>query len=241
MTNKTEAIVLNKVKYNDSSIIVNLYTYEIGRVAAIVYLNKSSKSGIKPALFSPLNIIETEVKIKDKRNIQNIVNCNNLLNPSNISADIAKTSIALFISEILIKTIREEEPNKELFEFIKKTAITLNDATQNVFDIHLFFLKDFAKFSGFEISHNYCPATPYFNLKDGMFLPLFTCMEESLDAEESYYMSGLLQSEYNGSKKLFNYKIRTNLINRMIQYYRFHIDRFGDLNSLKILQEVFND
>ena len=65
MTTKTEAIVLNKVKYNDSSFIVSLYSRDIGKFAALIHIRKTSKNGIKSALFTPLNIIETEVKIKD--------------------------------------------------------------------------------------------------------------------------------------------------------------------------------
>jgi DNA repair protein RecO (recombination protein O) len=241
MTTKTEAIVLNKVKYSDNSFIVNLYSEKNGKFAAFIHIGKSSKNGIKPALFSPLNIIETEVKIKESRSIQSVINCNNVLNPNNISCDFAKTSIALFIAEILLKTIKEEEPNQNLFEFIKTTVLTLNNTTQNIFDFHLFFLRDFAKISGFGLTCNYCDETPYFNLKEGMFLPLFTCNEESLNADESSYMKKLLQAEYNDTCKIFNYKIRTNLIERMLQYYKFHIHEFGNLNSIKILQEVFND
>ncbi|MDD3859762.1 MAG: DNA repair protein RecO [Bacteroidales bacterium] len=241
MTTKTEVIVLNKVKYSDNSFIVNLFSKDIGKFAALIYISKSAKNGIKPALFSPLNIIETEVKIKDSRNIQSLINCNNILSPNNINTDLAKTSIALFIAEILLKTIKEEEPNPNLFEFIKATVLKLNQTTNNIFDLHLFFMRDFAKISGFGMTCNYCTETPYFNLKEGMFLPLFTCNEESLNLEDSLCMEKLLKSEHDNLNRIFNYKIRTNLIERLLQYYKYHIHEFGNLNSIKILQEVFND
>ena len=40
---KTEAIVLNKIKYSDSSFIVNLISEDLGRFAAMVRISKSSK------------------------------------------------------------------------------------------------------------------------------------------------------------------------------------------------------
>jgi len=241
MTTKTEAIVLNKVKYSDNAFIINLYSATIGKFAAIIHINRSSKNGIKSAMFSPLNIIETEVKIKDSRSIQSVLNCNNLLNPYNISNNVAKTSIALFITEILLKTIKEEEPNQKLFDFIKKTVLTLNYSANINYDFHLFFLRDFAKISGFGMTCNCCKDTPFFNLKEGMFLPMFTCVEESLTTDESLNIEKLLMSEYNESVKHFNYETRTNLIERLLQYYKLHIHEFGNLNSIKILQEVFND
>lgn len=241
MTIKTEAVVLNKVKYSDNSFIVNLYSCDIGKFAALIHINKTSKNGIKSALFTPLNIIEIELRIKDSRSIQSVLNCNNLLNPNNISSDVVKTSIALFIAEILLKTIKEEELNQSLYDFIKNTVLSLNNSEQNTFGIHLFFLRDFAKISGFGITCNYCVETPYFNLKEGLFLPLYTCNEESLNAEESLYLEKLLKAEYIDSNKIFNYKIRNILIERLLQYYKYHIHEFGNLNSIKILQEVFND
>jgi DNA repair protein RecO (recombination protein O) len=76
MISKTEAIVINRVKYNDNSYIVNFYSLEFGRFAAIVRIPKSKKAEIKPSILFPLNILEIEVKIKETRTIQSLNFCN---------------------------------------------------------------------------------------------------------------------------------------------------------------------
>ena len=62
---KTEAILINKIKYSDNSIIVSLFTSELGKISAIVRLSHKSKSNLKPALFFHLNIITTEINFKN--------------------------------------------------------------------------------------------------------------------------------------------------------------------------------
>jgi DNA repair protein RecO (recombination protein O) len=241
MTGKTVAIVLSKVKYGDNSFITNLYSLDYGRFAALIRIPKTSKGGIKPSLFFPLNIIETEVKLKNTRSIQSVIYCNRKQNLDNICNDIYKTGIAQFIAEILSKTIKEEEANPQLFNFLVGTITELNDAKENISDLHLYFLRDFAKISGFGITNNLCSEMPFFNLKEGMFIPMFTSESESLDVEESKIMSHFLESSYQQTSKFINFRLRKLLIENLLIYYKFHIPGFGEINSLKILQEVFND
>lgn len=241
MTGKTEAIVLSKVKYGDNSYIANFYSLEFGRFAAIVRIPKTAKSGIKPSLFFPLNIIETEVKLKNARNIQTITYCNRKFNLGNICDDIYKTCMAQFIAEVLTKTIKEEEPNPQMYNFIRNTVLELNESGQNTSDIHLFFLKDFAKAAGFGITGNYCNETPFFNLREGLFIPMFTSDSESLDMNESKIMAQFAETSFNKQNSFSNYKTRKMLIEKILLYYKFHIPGFGEINSMKVLHEVFND
>ncbi len=241
MIGKTQAIILNKVKYGDSSYIVNFYSLDYGRFASIVRIPKTSKTGIKPSLLFPLNIVETEVKLKDTRSIQSISYCNRKYNLDALCNDIVKTCLAQFIAEVMAKTIKEEEPNTYLFEFIQETILQLNETVNNISDIHLFFLRDFAKISGFGITHNFSLEMPFFNLKEGLFIPMFTSENESMDEEESKIMNQFLKTSFNNNQSFCNYKIRKMLIEKLLMYYKFHIPGFGEINSLKVLQEVFND
>lgn len=241
MTGKTEAIVLNKIKYGDNSFIVNFYSLDFGRFAAIIRIPKTSVNGIKPSLFFPLNIVETEVIIKSTRNINSVKYCNRKHNLDNLCTDIYKLSISQFIAEIINKTIKEEEQNSKVYNCIKETILCLNQNNTNISNIHLFFLRDFAAISGFGITDNFCSEMPFFNLREGMFLPMFTSTEESLDLKESEQMSHLLKNIYRQDSTAYSYKIKNMLIEVFLAYYKMHIIGFGEINSFKILKEVFND
>jgi hypothetical protein len=54
-------------------------------------------------------------------------------------------------------------------------------------------------------------------------------------------MSHFLESSYQQTSKFINFRLRKLLIENLLIYYKFHIPGFGEINSLKILQEVFND
>lgn len=239
MIEKTEAIVLNKIKYSDSSVIVNFLSRDIGRFTAIIRTPKNPKNGIKRSLLFPLSIVETEVKFKDTRTIQSVLYCNRKENIDGILCDINKLAIAQFIAEVTLKTIKEEEPNTKVYDYLKETIVNLNSSNANLNGTHIFFLRDLATLSGFGMHPNYCDGSPFFNLREGMFLPVFTSSEESLDKHESQILAKLLNSDNKEEILGINYAMRKKLLEQMLNYYKLHIPGFVGINSLKVLQEVF--
>jgi DNA repair protein RecO (recombination protein O) len=244
MFQKTEAIVLNKIKYNDFSFIVNLYSREFGRFSTIVKIPKSKNNNnfFSINLFTSLNIIDTEIDIKNTRNIQNLKYCNRAEILNSINNDVFKICIAQFIAEVMIKTIREEEPRSNLYDFVKETILLLENVTGACSNIHLLFLKEFAKAIGFGITNNYCEETPYFNFREGMFIPVYTYDDESLDIQDSKILSYILTMEYANIKDVvLNYSDRKKLLAILIRYYEKHALQLNEIKSLKVLNEVFSD
>ena len=60
MLQKTKGIVLHTLKYNDTSIIVDMYTELSGRASFLVAVPRSRKAAVKSVLFQPLSFIEFE-------------------------------------------------------------------------------------------------------------------------------------------------------------------------------------
>ena len=60
MLQKTKGIVLHTLKYNDTSIIVDMYTELSGRTSFLVPVPRSRKAAVKSVLFQPLSFIEFE-------------------------------------------------------------------------------------------------------------------------------------------------------------------------------------
>ncbi len=60
MLQKTKGIVLHTLKYNDTSIIVDIYTELSGRASFLVAVPRSRKAAVKSVLFQPLSFIEFE-------------------------------------------------------------------------------------------------------------------------------------------------------------------------------------
>jgi DNA repair protein RecO (recombination protein O) len=237
---KTEAILINKIKYSDNSIIVSLFTSELGKISAIVRLSHKSKSNLKPALFFHLNIITTEINFKNTIEVQNLKYCESNYILADLCSDINKIEISLFIAEILFKTIREQSPNQNLFEFLKNYILQLNETKNNVSNFHLNFLRDFADLEGFKIYNNFSKEVPYFNFIEGMFFPIFFSDEESLDYQHSELLHNFLKSNSTENPIKINYQHRKELINIFMKYYQNHFAGFKELKTLKVLEDLFS-
>src|SRR6478609_3522629 len=115
MLHKTRGIVLGHIKYGDSSIISKVYTEAFGLQTYIVNGVRSKSSKNKIALFQPLTLLDMVVYHKENRDINRIseMKCNMVFH--SIPFEQKKISMVIFLSELLGKTLKEQNPNAELF------------------------------------------------------------------------------------------------------------------------------
>ncbi len=240
MLEKTKGIVLHSLKYSENSIIVKIYTESFGLVSYIVRSVRSKKSSMKAGIFQPLTILEMVAYHKKKPVLQTLKEITHVHQFTGIPYDIKKSSVAIFIAEVLNKTIREEEQNAELFDFICR-SVELLDATQGrISEFHLYFLIELSKFLGFYPHNNFDNDKVYFNLYDGHFQEFLPEHPYYIQEELSSHFSKLLNSSYDASGiEGITASIRKELMNKILDYYRIHLNGFNTLRSLNVLEEVF--
>ena len=237
---KTQAIVLHKIKYSDTAIIVNLYTEELGRIAVMVRGGRNRKSSNSAILFSLLNILDIELDYKAKREIQ-IIRETSLYKPLNhMQLEPEKSAMAFFIAEVLGKCLQEEESVPDLFKFIMGNILEFENLSEKYYNFHLAFLVHFIGFLGFNPSGEFSEDTPFLNIREGLFLPFFTIENESLDLSQSeIYFQLLMRKPSLSGAVIISNSIRRQLIQKIVDYLSFHIHGFGKLKSLPVLHEVF--
>ena len=113
MLHKTSGIILHTVKYSETSLIVKIYTRDFGLQSYMVTGVRSKKSKNKASLFQPLALVELEVSNTNKGSLQRISEINILHPYSDIPYNIVKSSIAIFLNEILYKAIKEEHADED--------------------------------------------------------------------------------------------------------------------------------
>ena len=165
---KTEAILLHHVRYSDNSLIAQFYSREYGRLSVMVKGISSKKRSSKFSYFQPLNIFNVELYRYEKREISNLKELSLSFIPKNISGDIHRSSIALFISELLYSVIREEDVNHRLYDFIELSVITLDEMTSGISNFHLWFLVAFTAYTGIGPSPTSLSEC-YFDMVSGQF------------------------------------------------------------------------
>lgn len=240
MTERTKAIVLNKIKYGDNSIIVNLFSLKFGRISVLIKSCRSKKSPIKANLFFPLNIVETDLNYKQSRNIQYIKNAVPVYVLNEVSTNIYKVCLTQFMAEIIQKSIKEETPSAEVYNFLEKKILVLENTSDPIGNFHIFFMTRLAGIIGFAINNNYCKDTPYFNIREGMFLPLYTTKSESLESTESSYLSEIIDcTADNFSELKIPYNHRLVILDYLVKYYKYHVLNNQEIYSMQVLNSVF--
>ena len=234
---KTKAIVISSLKYQEKSLIVKCFTLSDGLKSYFVRDAFSSrKSNQKIAYFQPFSILEIEAVHKNKGTLENFKEIKLAIPYQTIHNTVTKSTIVLFLSEMMHYSIHEEEENDSLFTFLE-TALLWLDAHDEIANFHLIFLLEATKYLGFY------PDTadidlPYFEMTEGIFTP-FNAIS-SLSEHETQLFKKLLELKFESDLKTFHVIERQILLKILIDYYSFHLEGFRKPKSLDVLKEVFS-
>src|SRR5579872_1683197 len=150
----TRGIVLRTVKYGETSLIATLYTELFGIQTYLVNgVRTSTRRGPgKANYFQPAAILDLLVYHNDLKNLQRIRELSWAVLYQKIFFDVLKNAVALYMVELLQKTIKQPEPNADLFYFIEDSFLHLDAAEGRVLaNFPLFFALHVAGFFGFRI------------------------------------------------------------------------------------------
>lgn len=234
---KTKAIVLSSLKYQEKSLIVKCFTLSDGLKSYFVRDAFSGRKGNhKIAYFQPLTLLEIEAFHKNKGTLENFKEIKISHPYSSIPTDIFKSTIVLFLSEMLHNSIHEEEANPDFFTFLE-TALMWLDTNEQTSNFHLILLMEATKFLGF-YPEDSNPNFDFFEMREGVFMPFETV--SCLNKSHSFLLKKLLELRFDSIEILFNSKERQALLTIIIDYYALHLDGFRKPKSLEVLVEVFS-
>ncbi len=231
---KTKAIVISSLKYQEKSLIVKCFTASDGLKSYFVhnaFTGKNSRQ--KVSYFQPLNLLEIEAVHKNKGTLENFKEIRFFSPYQNINTDVYKSTIAIFLSEVLHYCLHENDANPAFYQFLE-TAFLWLDNHEETANFHLILLAEMTKFLGF------FPDTSegnFFEMTEGFFTEreTLTC----LSAEESLLFKKLLEIKFE-NPVVFSVKQRRLLLKILMDYYSLHIESFRHPKSLEVLTEVFS-
>lgn len=237
---KTEAVVLSKINYSESSLIVSLYTKSNGLISAIVKGGRRPKSKLS-SVVDVLNHIQIILYRKESREIQIISSADLISFFPKTKTKIELSGYALAICESIKTLLVENESNELLFNGLIRILNLIESEAEHPAVLFGRFLMFLIKQIGYEINLETCEV----------------CSEKLSFDRKVYYSSttGFVCSKcYNdkvfNNSELFNYlyclknrkkidSFSKNIYQKgnqfLIEYLKSHIESFKGLNSLTML------
>jgi DNA repair protein RecO (recombination protein O) len=248
MLHKTKGIALHTVKFSETSIIVKIYTELFGLQSYLIRGIRKQRSKIKPGLFQPLTILDLSVYHKETGKLQSIKDVNILYPYQTLPFDIMKSSIALYMNELLYKSVKQEEPDPGLFDFLFRTCIELDSLSAGFRMFPLLFTVRLTKFLGFHPRSEDSQGKNVFNMKEGVFQentpdhkyyfgpPLSGLLKKMIILQDTSSTSGSFPEEDPPGSQAS----RNRLLDEMLLYYKLHLPGFSEVHSHKILHIVLS-
>ena len=243
MLRTTRGIVLHSVRYSDTSLVVKIYTESNGVASFMAKGVRSPKAKLRPALFQPMSMLEIVAYSREKQTLHTLKDARLAVPFSSMPFDIRKSSVALFINELVYRSVREEEPNPALFAFLWQSCMHLDAAEGGGAEFHLRFAMRLMPYLGFQPLGNYSADAPLFNMEEGLFQPTAPSHPHYLDREESSLFATLIRSceteeDVQATPVFTSHAGRNRMLDIILAYYRLHLPGIGDLRSHRVLRDV---
>jgi len=238
---KSKGIVLRTVKYSETSLILDVFTQELGLKTYIISGVRKKNAKITLGMLQPMNILDLVVYNKDSAKINRIKEVQMSYVFKFLPFDIYKSSIALFLVEIISKSLKEKEPNKEFYDFCENSLIFLDQTNKNISTFHLIFLIKMSQFLGFNPESNYSASKIFFDLREGKFTNNLPYHSDFINERDSKNLASILSIDLETPEKIaFSRDDKQNLLENLILYYKIHLIDFGRIKTLEVFKSVFD-
>ncbi|PTQ93244.1 DNA replication and repair protein RecO [Mucilaginibacter yixingensis] len=241
MLHKTRGIVFKVTDYGETSVIVQLYTEAFGLQSYIINGVNKPRAKVSRNMLQPLHLLSLVVYHKPNGGIQRISELKPLPVLQSIPYDVIKTSIALFLNEVLYKSVKQQTDDEALFNFIFYAIELLDNTDDNLANFHLVFLLRLSRHLGFYPDKNKPEGADYFDLKNGTFSRYKPESWLYLSPPHTQNFYDLLQLNFEnlGNIRLKNDE-RRYLLDKLLEYYALHIEGFGHIRSHEVLEEILS-
>lgn len=216
MVKVTELIILHTTKFGENSIVIHTLSKEYGRRSFMV--RGAGKKSLM-TLFQPLSVLEAEIQESNLSKLYTARHLTARLPLSGIRNSVYKNAMTMFMSEVLYRTVKDGADEPGLFEWCEKNILLLDVIESDFSNFHIRFLLEFAIALGFS------PESRDLQPFVGDHYPVVErFMKEPFAESMLIPLSG---------------RVRNEIADEIIRYIEFHIESSLNINSLKVLRELF--
>lgn len=235
----TKAIVFSALKYGEADLIVKCFTQKSGLKTYLLRgVLKSKKGKIKASLFQPLTQLELVASHKDKGTLEYMKEAKLQKVYQSLHTNVIKSTVVMFLSEVLRNAIKEEEANPALYNFLE-VSLDWFDTHDKTVNFHLLLLLKLTRYLGFYPEDSQ-KDLPVFNLVDGTFQETET-NPDCINDENVVLLQRLLGTDFDELTAIkLNQASRSGFLLMLLKYYEIHLQGFHKPKSLAILNEIYS-
>ncbi len=244
--NKTEAIVLRKRDFRETSLIVDFYTRNFGRISGIlkgIRLDpKKFASAVEPSSYNEIIFYH-----RNSTSLHLVSACDLKDNFFNIRNNISRAAISAFMMELILTLMQPEDKNEAVFD-LTLSALKELEKTNNPDKIAVIFKIKMLSLSGFKPHFDSCVycsnrvmGVSKFSLKlGGLLCP--KCYFKDLSARSIFRgtVASILHIERNDFKATLslglNPQIKKELDLILNAFINFHLEK--ELKSQKVINKL---
>ena len=190
-------------------------------------------------MLQPLHLLDLVVYHKGTGSVQRIAELKTSPVLQSIPYDVIKSSMAMFLNEVLYKSVRQQTADEHLFDFVFNTIEWLDHQTAGIANFHLLFLIQLTRYLGFYPDRYLAGNADYFDLKNGVFSRYKPDSTLYLSPPHTQNFTALLQCSFENILQLkLSNDDRRYLIQKLLEYYALHMEGFGNIRSHEVLEEV---
>jgi DNA repair protein RecO (recombination protein O) len=226
--------------YSEKASVIAAYTREKGRISLMAYGMHSKRNTARKSTLMPLSLVSIVAGKEHNKEMYQLKEIQPEYLNSNIQANPVKISQALFITELLYKTIRQSDTDTDLFDFLEQSILFLDQTEQNTASFHLIFCMQLSHFLGFEPNtgnNDYA----FFDMMEGCFTQLKPSHPHVIYGENTQLFANLTGLQYSTMEQSELTRTQRNaLLDLLLEYYRLHLPDFHGLKSTQVLRDIFS-
>lgn len=240
MLQKTKGILLRRIKYGDNSKIAHIFTREFGKQSYLVYGSKSKKKIAVERYLQPMYILDMQVYYKENKGLQKIKEISPDVHLISIPFDIRKNAVCQLTAELINKTMRDNEADKPLFDFLSGAIQLLDYTENNISNFTPVFLVKYSRFLGLQPEANYSETKTVFDMQLGKFITGRPLHKNFFVGESASKVNEFIKMSFSDFNQIqLSKSLRNEIINGFIDYFNYHLNKPGRLNSLLVFSEIF--
>lgn len=232
MKQVTKGIILSKISYSESSMILTVYTLDFGIQNFLFHGGKK-----KAAALFPLALTECTYYKRPESDLAKVTDVALYISNYQITIQHSKMVLAYFIAAIIKACYKHGSHDDYAYKFLENKICELND-TSDVSNFPICFLLELSEALGIEpqvIEQN----SMFFYLEDGEFSNVVKVNAVPEEGKHIDYLQQLLNK--NSILVAPDHETRKKSLDTLIKYFKIHVSGFQVEQEMDVIRSTLYD